>query len=409
MALSEIKADTVSRALWIMLAVTFPFFGTSLLRYHIPFLRIELAIPMVILAVILAVALVSQIKTFTLVPSSRLGKAFAIFYILFIAWHVVGLARSEHIDWAEKLIIKLTFGALIFWLINDYFPRDAKFLKLFWKIVFVSSFLLVASFTYKYIFVFQGDFLGSDWFQATPSDKGHLAWYLMPIVLYSIFYFLEDSNKALFYPLVFIFITGWLYICSRGAWVSVLLGLISIMPIAGYKRFGKYLITILITLALSWVFLEFFVTENVLQFPRRLLWFVSPSSTPEFVTYEVRFSFLKRGIDGFLASPIFGLGIGDIDCLGHTEHIPLHNDFITILADQGIVGLVIFLAVFIVIGYKVLWKNYCMKPFSWLSLGGHATFISIISSFLYINVYSSPFLWLLLGLIWHETNIRSEN
>ena len=85
-----------------------------------------------------------------------------------------------------------------------------------------------------------------------------------------------------------------------------------------------------------------------------------------------RLRYYKQGLNQFLESPFFGVGIGywkiksisydKNDIFGYTVPYHAHNDFIQILVEQGILGfafyLLVFLSfVFIILKEKLIYKN----------------------------------------------------
>ena len=79
---------------------------------------------------------------------------------------------------------------------------------------------------------------------------------------------------------------------------------------------------------------------------------------------KMRIGFYKDAIDHFLNEPLFGSGIGTWKILGINYHkdemvdyqVPYHthNDFLQILTEVGLIGLSIYLLIFIYLIYKLL-------------------------------------------------------
>jgi O-antigen ligase len=65
--------------------------------------------------------------------------------------------------------------------------------------------------------------------------------------------------------------------------------------------------------------------------------------------------------DSFLKSPIFGNGSGFSDFLIKSETMgqieQVHNDYLKVLADVGIIGLILYLAIYLIMFFNA-WKNY---------------------------------------------------
>src|SRR5262245_46574698 len=135
--------------LWLLAAATFPLFSVEFLRLNDErVLRVSFAIPMVLLALILAVGLAMAMVERGTLPapliSRPLGPAlYGAMFLLFI-WQLVSLMRSVDFKWGLRETVKLALGLVAFWIVLAFFPRDRKFLGRFWGVVLGGSAVLMA-------------------------------------------------------------------------------------------------------------------------------------------------------------------------------------------------------------------------------------------------------------------------
>jgi hypothetical protein len=399
------------RFLWLVLAVTFPLFAVEFLRFNDETVRIHVAVPMVVLALALAIGCASLIAGavrgvetgWCVLPKSRWERTVVGVAACFVAWHVVGWMRAEEWVLPTRELVKVAFGAFSVWGILTFFPRQRGFLEQFWKVVLGASALLAAVLIAEYALVFDYPFLGNQLGGVPNSYSIQLAWYLTPILLHSIFYYPEARRRWLAFLALFVFATGWLYISSRTAWIAVLVGLVVGIRGAGARRGIGYAAAFAAAAASGALLLQAIVSVE-LAFFRRALFLISPSSVPELHTYEVRYGLVEATWSCFKRSPLIGIGLDETDrCINFATH----NDYIKILADLGVVGLGVFMMVLTAIGMIVLRDPDNRSGTSeWMCRGSRASLVAMAITLFFHNIYTTTFFWVLVGLLCIEAGSR---
>ena len=140
---------------------------------------------------------------------------------------------------------------------------------------------------------------------------------------------------------------------TRGVWNGIIA---AFMVFAGIKNV-KWLISGLIVFFLFFVFVE--------PINNRVMDVIRPSADSSFTT---RLTIIKSTLPAFVSSPLFGYGFGAFDMvhLDYNEQAVFwespqaHNDYLRLLIELGIVGLFVYLAVFISLFLLIsrLYKKY---------------------------------------------------
>jgi O-antigen ligase len=118
------------------------------------------------------------------------------------------------------------------------------------------------------------------------------------------------------------------------------------------------------------------------------------------------------GWRAFLASPLYGVGLGNF-ALTHGEGAYTHSDFMEVLASTGLVGFVLYVAI-----YVLLWRR--LSRCQARSRGSSAEVVyrlgsykAALAGFLFISVGSPSFLyppaWVILGAIVGHSHVLEES
>jgi O-antigen ligase len=151
-------------------------------------------------------------------------------------------------------------------------------------------------------------------------------------------------------------ILGALYTVSRTGLLLLVAALgMLLLQLLGRRRQLKLLVLLMLVIVLTWSF-----ADNVLSIFRSIF----PSIREGTDTIGLRYALWQAGWRMWLEQPIRGVGIGQyIEQLAHyggdllpTYHLRLgaHNMYIQVLAETGLVGLILFLSIFVV-AVRSLW------------------------------------------------------
>ena len=373
--------------LWLLVAGTFPLFAVEFFRLNDDrVFRISFAAPTIaiwlILAVGMAMAMIEgNVIHRPLISGELGGPLFSVMFLFFI-WHLISLIRAEDFKWGLREVIKLGMGMLAFWIVLAFFPRDRRLLARFWGIAFWASSLLMAYLIYTYAFVFVKPFLGINLDEPSRAGRNQLTWYLIFIIPCAMTRFMESRNKLINSIPILILTIAWLYAGSRGAWISVLGGIVTLLcilikthPLRGLKYSLAVMIAMSAAIIAAWWALMSIDIE-ALESSKRLLSLLDPDSVPDLESTAVRIELMDDALRDFADTPLSGIGLGNF--VVKSENVS-HNDYLAILAELGAIGFLLFVGI-LTVGVLPLFRS--ARKMDWVSLGSQASMISVIISLL---------------------------
>ena len=293
-----------------------------------------------------------------------------IIYSVFIISAVFSIGYTEYFFVSLK---ELNIYVIIFFsLINLYLliKTDKSNLNLFKYIFLILLTIEVGIIQYRFISEFSLlNPLGRDRMLQGISFNLNIASFSILIKIPILFLFLmrTSSLKKLFLSiLLFTSIFTLLILSSRGAIlgygflsVAIVIFLFFSFKEKNKKRKVFNLFIINIVCGITAIMTQNFLYQNQqsLKATERVQNFSGNS-------VKMRIGFYKDAIDHFLNEPLFGSGIGTWKILGINYHkdemvdyqVPYHthNDFLQILTEVGLIGLSIYLLIFIYLIYKLL-------------------------------------------------------
>lgn len=393
----------MNKALFLLLALTFPLFGADFLRVSVG--PADIAIPMVVMSVIIVFGVVRAI----FLPRDRGGDALLrvnvsllIVSLCFVLCHLVSLLHSEFLSDGLEEFIKISIGIVCFWGCVLFLPKDVKFVEMFWMTVVWSSAILVSILLYRYGVVFRSEFLGTDLSAASRSGKNQLGWYVAVITVLAFGYSMSGRKKILAWPPLLLLTTALLHILSRGSWASAAAGLFAgifityrVNIVRGFKVSLIVFCLLAVMLGIGLWILSSYLDIGVIG--HRFAYIFNPDVAPELKSYDVRFMAIREAWEGFLTSPIVGVGLTN-----YTSYATrlIHNDYGAILLELGLVGIGLFISLLVLI-----WRRMDVAFFSKQKVTNRIVFSSIavyacvVSSLMFIDIYTSVHFWIILGLV----------
>lgn len=373
------------KILWTLLAVSLPFFSVQWGRIDNESIKVHMAPPMLVMGIILAIGILLILSWKGIIPpffkgNQKYQTLFMLLIYLLFTWYLISALRPGEIKFAVRDLTKVGSGVICMFSVLAFFPRDKEFLERFWIITMYCSATLMCLLIYKYAIVFQVTTLGTDLNAYSIVGKNQLASYLVWIIPYSIMYF-WGAKKKLFaaIPLVILLI-AWIYSGSRGGWAGVLAGLVFIIPLIG-RTYGIKKIAILLLGAAVIVGLSFLLLKNVLfrgeeqlGFLLRLLDIFDPNALPNTDSVGAREHLMKEAWEIFLSAPVIGVGLTQTGVL---MDLSVHNSYISMLTDLGLIGLGLFfgviLCIFAIILHVPVFSSKLKVP--WIYFGSVAAFV----------------------------------
>lgn len=318
------------------------------------------------------------------------GKKYLLCFILFIIFLLIGLINSKNLGAGIYGVVKLfEFVFLAFFVSSNYknLKKNVIFFAILMSLVFESLLTFLQYFnqgSINGIFYFFGErafnaetpgvanasvngqlFLRP---YATFSHPNVLAGFLVVSMLLLFLFYFKNKYTKLFLFLGSILGTGALLLTlSRSAifiWAICLIVLFGLSQVEKYKKgkFNSLKITLPILIILS--LMTFFILQNNYIVQR----FITTKLSDESVIQ--RQDLISQSINMFVGSPVFGIGINNfynnLNVASNDQNNyliqPVHNIFLLVMSETGIVGLFVFSMIFIKSIIKIL-KNKQNKKY----------------------------------------------
>ncbi len=326
------------------------------------------------------------------------------FLILFIALNWFSAFPNAQLD-SFKPLLKLTLGMMIFLLALDsskeWLGTEPE--KLI-RMVVVSGTIFTAALVFINIFIWHSPFLTANFLNsASGAGKNQLAFYLAN--LYGITYLMNIKRpKQLIWIRLIIFLAI-VYTQSRGALVAVLLatGFYWCLKL-WYKqiRISRplmikiFLLTLIVVLVPAIVIISS-PPEEKEALVERLQVFDAITRSYDSGSVGARKYLLSLGLDLFAERPFFGHGINAFyaNSIWMGMRYLSHNDYIQILVEQGLTGLIL-LAGFVL---AMLGRILRARAKNGSHLGAVVTLLIPIVYLLFINAIQTPLIWFVFALI----------
>jgi len=312
----------------------------------------------------------------------------------FFIIHICSLLYGGINPWGLKIMVTLVFGLFVYVLVV-LSTEDLKLLERMFQFILIFSSIVLILLIYRYMFVFHSPFMGNDPFESTEYGKSKLGIFLVVFTPVMLSYTIYHRNWIAVMGLT-VFLSSLVYSVCRGAYIGVFGAIVFLLIVSKYRK--VYLKIVIPTIISIVVVVTIFVPQLASQIIEEMTILTVPGN----LTEHARLVWIQGGLNAFYAHPVFGIGLGNFSRLWfpippYTESLS-HNDYVKILAEQGIIGILVFVALFggILVGLiKVLKES--VEHARWLQEGIAASLVSILIFFFTLNFsYVLP-LWFLLG------------
>lgn len=294
--------------------------------------------------------------------------------VLFLLLYILSLLWSDQFEWGVLRLAKLTRNTLLFLLLVSYLKQDIvrRFERL--------AVLLLASgvmSSVAYLISIQqaggtaalGEMFGASVLASNDERlavvkgdqgaglflRGVASW--LPLCLMTGITLLNDGRRATRTTVVWIAITVMVMLTlltmTRAAWIAlaaaIVVTLLTDVPGRSIRRASALLtlVSVLVVIGLGSTIIGIAGS----RFTDGL--FLEDESVKE------RLSFFTVAIDRFWSSPIFGSGVSSID---PTEFMVVHNVYLQVLGELGLVGAAVFLCMVLLwVSYLLAVRRHCMR------------------------------------------------
>lgn len=263
-----------------------------------------------------------------------------IFLYIFLSLYILTqFFRTENINLAIQKIDGFLFSGFFVFIIWRYsfLKYHNQFLRYY---IYSSIFILFLTFIYRLVFDDDRFFLNG------PNVFG----WMMALAAILSAHLYNSESKRFYFVYLGVFLIGIIWTGSKGAMIGALSGLSLYLLFYGYVFKFIFSICIFFFIA-SIAYIYDFVPENY-QIIFRLI--LGTEGDLEFGSIGIRQLMYADGIKIFTENSFFGVGIGNWDSfssifLYYGEKAYPHNILIEVLAEYGLLGLLIFLIAFIII------------------------------------------------------------
>ena len=205
-----------------------------------------------------------------------------------------------------------------------------------------------------------------------------------------------------------ILIAAIIYTGSRSSMAIAGLGIvISVLLLLANRRYRNLVIQrLILVISLTIGVLIYFWNDVILLMENFEFYFrIAAAISNQSNSGDIRMRLIQRAFECYQNdSLIFGMGVKNIvACIGQdttlSKDMVVHNDFVSVLTDTGILGAVTYCAIFLVIIF-VMAKKLKMLKFV-VSWGGGGLIGSTVAGIVSLNFttgYNSPLLWTILSL-----------
>lgn len=320
--------------------------------------------------------------------------------VLFLMNYCFSMFYSINQTLAITNFIKLLIVISIYFLLKEVLLTKPVYLNFIIKNALIALPLYMMFLAYRYIYVFNVSYIGMNLDSPTRTGKNSLAFMiaiLIPFILTALFHNTKRKKILEYLSYMSVLIISFL-IQSRGLVLTIILNFLTIILLKkGWKKLNlKFLGVLIIALIVFFMVIPDNIKDGTLA--RFLgLGLIFDSSADVSDLSESRAQLLQRGISIFRENPIIGVGAGSYMYYGGVNISISHNDYLLVLAEQGIIGFLIFV-VLILSFVKMSFKTY-MRTKSEIDQSILVSVIGITFYLLLINAYDNILLWTLFASV----------
>lgn len=323
-------------------------------------------------------------------------------YMLFTCIYATDIFYALN-QWIKLIITISIYGGLktLFYKKPDYFWIIIKA-----ACIGVSAYLLYLM--YHYLYRFGVTYIGVETAYTTKSGKNSLAFMVSFILPFTLYFMINEpvvkKSKLLNAIIVLVTIVGSILIQSRA--LILLFGFYIVVILYNKKINFKMVKTILVYSIVLLVLANIFAPERMIKdVQTRINSFMyffeddyvasGDSSTAGIASLEKRSYLIQKGIGMLKEKPLTGHGIGSFRYYEGISSAVSHNDYVRIIAEQGVIGIIVFL---ILVSY---YTYYAFKIYRF-DKNNLNILLAVIGMYAYlfmINAYDNILLWFVMAMI----------
>ena len=331
----------------------------------------------------------------------------------FLIVALASLFRSENIAYGIAQWIKLTVVIVLFVLSRALFYKKPYYVEVIMRYSSLGLAGYLLYLMWYYLVIFEQTYIGIETAYATRAGKNSLAFVVCSVIPYTLVSF-SNSIEVGGVGILDVFVTlvsvvGAILIQSRA--LFLIIGFYLLVVLKKHNISLRTIAMAVLGFIILVLLVRFFAPSHILldittRF-RSIILLIDDSYVIEgsgaaigVGSIESRRYLIDKGLHMFTQKPIFGNGLGSFRYFGGISSSVSHNDYVQIIAEQGLVGLAIFLVMIVYFNWRA-YSNYRKdKDQLWILLS--ITGISIY--LLMINAYDNIIIWTLLAIV--DANYR---
>jgi O-antigen ligase len=380
--------------LWEITFLFFPLLSLEIFRVEFSYFNI----PIFFILLILIIISLFVKKEFLFKKINKSEFIFILFFTIFISLHLFNSFRALDTDMSIKFNFKMLSSYFVFFSLSFVFPLEIK--EKIFKIIIISSTLLLSLYLYHYYYELHAPFLSIEWKEITEHGKNQLGLYLAivtPLIYWRVMY---EKASFLYIMSLLIHLFSIYYSLSRGTWFSFFIGIIISLFLLFIKKvtisnniifiIKKNIIYLIIILGL--LFYSYYYAPFKDVFQLRLQSLITLEDYANRKSISMRKSFINDSFEFFSQSPL--IGIGTTNFYGKTGYVN-HNDYLQVLCEQGLIGSIIFLCMLSIIVINIL----IFKYETWYEIALANSTINILIYLMFVNAYNTILIYVIFALL----------
>lgn len=378
-----------------------------------PLITLRIELPVLSLSIyMIFVSLLLAYNIKTLFHRFRVPRIHMVVYA-FVTVTLLSALYSSNVIYGLTQWFKLLVAILLYGCLTTIFFHKPIYIKTIMKASCVSLSVYLMYLMWHYLVRFNLTFIGIVTDYGTGSGKNSLAFMVSFVLPFTLCFLTSDLMKGNFrltqIVTVLVTLIGAVLIQSRALFLLIVFYIAFILrsqPINWRTvRITACILVLLLLMVLVVVPSE--VVDSVIWRVASFKFFTSDNYVSSDISglgsLESRTDLLRQGIQMFAERPFLGHGLGSYRHYGVTSKVS-HNDYILILAEQGVLGFMVFL---VMVGYFI-WRAYANYKYEGKDLDVSLAMVGMFLYLLFINAHDNILLWTAMAMVSSKTVSRGK-
>lgn len=323
-----------------------------------------------------------------------------VYIFMFIAF--TSILYSVNMSYGLSRFIKFALVIVLYFIYKSAYKNHTKLIEIILRYSVYGATIMLIYLAYIYLIKFDVNYIGIITEFPTRGSKNSLAFVVAIVSAFLVSDFLTTlrirGRHLLKSLLLAINIILGFAIQSRALFLVIGFYLMfSIINVIGKRKMVKSTIGFFFVLIVLVIFLPENLKSSVYERFMTLSFLFENEAIVENYSVSTRTDLLVKGLNIFKENPIFGAGLGSfMEYGGVITHIS-HNDYLLVLSEQGILGLISFL-ILILSNIFQAYRNMKFEN-NFTNTGLFLSICGVSIYFLFINAYDNVLFWTILAFI----------